>query len=154
MEVDTLTSPPNWASIASDINTWLGQLWAACATASDTLTDITVTDENYPGSTHGQGVHAVGIPGARPLTDSSLSVALCAVGSFKTAVARRYARGHMFFPPAMVSGAAGSNGTWSQTNPYWTACQAFLSSYAAGHTVGSTSYVAEIFSRTKVAEAA
>lgn len=147
-EVDTLASPPNWASIAQDVNTWLTTQWTACLSDKYFFDNITVTDENYQGSTFGQGVRVIGVNGSRVTADQGLSKALCAVGSFKTALAKRYARGHMFFPPAQTTAAAAAGGVWNSSNAYQTANQAFLTRFAAGFTAGSTGYVPEIFSRT------
>ena len=149
-EVDTLTSPPNWQSIAADISAWLAAPWRAMIATLDTLLQIVVTDENYPGSTHGQGVAQVNTVGTRTVADTNLSPAICEVLSFKTAVAKRYGRGHMFCPPAW-STATLSGGFFATGNAYHTNNQAFAATLAAGHTAGSTSYVPEVFSRTLVA---
>lgn len=150
-EVDTLTSPPNWNSIAADVGTWLAQEWFNLLSQHKIFDQIVVTDENYPGSTHGQGVHTAGSSGARIVPDQELDAALCEVVSLKTAVAKRYARGHVFLPPAETVTALGGIGLWSQTNAYWLAAQAFAAKFLAGFTAGSTSYTPEVFSRHLVA---
>lgn len=146
-EVDTLTSPPNWASVATDVNTWLGTEWHNVLATDDTYDQVVVTDEKYPGSTFGQGVHTVGLIGARSLGDRTLSPAICGVGSWKTAVAKRYARGHSFFPPAYAGSSLTTGGSWNLSGPYWAAMLAFGAKYIAGFTVGSTSYIPEVFSK-------
>ena len=147
VECDVLTSPPNWQSIAGDINTWLGTLWRNTLTTSDNFNSLIVSDENYQGSTHGQGIINVALPGTRTPVDTKLDAALCAVASFKTATVRRYARGHTFMPPARDSGVCSAGGGIDQTSAYFIACRNWADAYAAGHTAGSTSYVPIIFSR-------
>lgn len=146
-EVDTLSSPPNWDSIANDIGVWLGTLYTSILTTHERLVQIVVSDENYPGSTHGQGVSVSGVTGARTVADQGLSPGLCAVASWKTSVAKRYARGRTFMPPALGTATCDPAGTWLTTNAYFTACQALVTALVAGHAAGSTSYVFEIFSK-------
>src|SRR5215472_9317763 len=43
VEVDTLSSPPNWGSIAGDINTWLGTQWRNILTTHDVFDSIVAT---------------------------------------------------------------------------------------------------------------
>lgn len=150
-EVDTLTSPPNWGSIASDISTWLAAPWRAILSTADTFNQIVVTDENYPGSTHGQGVASVASAGLRTLSDTSFSPGICGMLSYKTATAKRYARGHTFMPPAYSSAAGSAGGGWAGANTYTSAIVTFLQTLAPGHTAGSTSYIPEVFSRTRAA---
>jgi hypothetical protein len=154
IEVDTLTSPPNWSSIASDIYAWLGVLWNAQLASEDTFDQVVVTDADYPGSTFGQGVVLVGTAGGRVPTDGKLNRALCGVVSWKTATAKRYARGHTFFAPTQSSTELTSTGQMSTSGPYMTAVQAFANAYQGGHTVSSTGYTPEIFSRTRVKQGA
>lgn len=151
VEVDTLSSPPNWTSIAGDIYTWLGQLWLNGLATEDQFVQLVVTDENYPGSTFGQGVHVVGLPGTRAPTDGRLNRAICAVVSWKTATAKRYARGHTFMWPVQSSTECSANGQLNSTGAYASALGAFASAYVAGHTAGSTSYTPIIYSRTRQA---
>lgn len=154
VEVDTLTSPPNWGSIAADVHTWLGTPWNNILTTNETFDQVVVTDENYPGSTHGQGVSTVATQGARTLNDNHIDPAMCLVVSWKTAVAKRYARGHNFLPPATDGSAITGGGIFLSTSPYYVACNGFTLTFAGGHTAGSTSYVPEVFSRHQVALAA
>lgn len=147
VEVDTLASPPNWGSIATDVDAWLSQHWQNMLSTADRYDQCVVTDENYPGSTHGQGVHVSGVDGTRTLTDTSLRPAVCGVVSWKTAVAKRYARGHNFLPPAYSSQSSAANGGWQGANAYYTSMIDFCSTFAGGHTAGSTSYVPEVFSK-------
>lgn len=151
LEVDTLTSPPDWATIAGDVYTWLGTLWNNVLSTTTTFDQIVVTDENYPGSTHGQGVHVVNTVGARTIGDDKLDPAICAVGSLKTAVVKRYARGHIFLPPALNSAALAATGIFNGADAYWSSCVAFVNAFVGGHTAGSTSYAPEVFSRHQVA---
>jgi hypothetical protein len=153
VEVDTLTSPPNWQTIADDIQTWLGATYGGMIPTNYTWNQLVVTDENYPGSTHGQGVHVTTQQGGRPFGDNKVDPAMCAVGTFKTAVAKRYARGHIFFPPVLDSAQLGGSYTFATAGTYWTGINAFLNAFEAGHTAGSTSYVPEVFSPTEVREA-
>lgn len=146
-EVDTLSSPPDWSSIAVDVDAWLSQTWQNMLTTNDRYLQVVVTDENYPGSTHGQGVHVSGVAGSRAPSDTSLAPAICAVISWKTKVAKRYARGHTFAPPAYSSASSQTGGHWNTANAYWGAVVAFGSKYAGGFTAGSTSYVPEVFSK-------
>lgn len=150
-EVDTLTDPPNWATVAVDVDAWLSQVWLNVLSVADRYNQVVVTDENYPGSTHGQGVHVSGSPGTRTLSDTSLDPALCQVLSWKTAVAKRYARGHNFMPPAYSSATSTTGGTWNGANAYFGACGAFGNKYLAGSVAGSTSYIPEVFSKHLVA---
>jgi len=149
VEVDTLSSPPNWGSIAGDINTWLGTQWRNILTTHDVFDSIVVTDEDYPGSTLGQGVVSLAAVGTRTTSDTDLSPGLCAIGTFKSSVAKRYARGHVFFPPAYNSGEMIAGGLWSFTSSYTIACAAWHDQYRAGHTSGSSGYVPIIYSRTR-----
>lgn len=150
-EVDTLTSPPNWNSIATDVGAWLQTPWLNLLTQNCTFDQIVVTDENYPGTTSGQGVHVVGLGGNRTFADDALDRAQCGLLSFKTAVAKRYARGHMFLPPIFESGAISNEGTLTNASAYKTTATTFFQAIGAGHTSGSTSYTPEVFSRTRVA---
>ena len=150
MEVDTLTSPPDWTSIASDIYAWLGLLYNGVLSTFDSLTSIVVTDENYPGSTHGQGEHAAGTTGGRTLIDSKLNPAVCGLVQFDTATHKRYARGHMFAPPLYDSAGLQNFGSLAIGSPYHIALQNFVDALKTGHTAGSTGYVPEIFSRHQV----
>ena len=146
-EVDTLTSPPNWTSVAGDINSWLSATYGGLLSVNDHFDQIVVTDENYPGSTHGQGVVSENRAGGRPVTDTLLNPGLCMVASWTTAVAKRYGRGHSFLPPIYSSNSLQSGGNVSGTSAYWNAAIAFTNAYKAGFTAGSTSYVPEVFSR-------
>lgn len=147
VEVAVLTSPPNWNSVATDIYAWLGNLWANILPTFYTFDELVVTDENYPGSTFGQGIHVVGTPGTRTLSDTKLDPAMCAVASWKTAVAKRYARGHTFFAPCLTSTDTATSGLFTVAGGYMTACKAFADAYTAGHVVGSTDYAPAIFSK-------
>jgi hypothetical protein len=111
---------------------------------------VVVTDENYPGSTHGQGVSTPNLTGTRTTTDTKLDPAMCAVISWKTGVAKRYARGHTFAPPILDSSATSTGGLILNTSAYYLAVQAFRSKFAAGNVAGSSSYVPEIFSKHEV----
>lgn len=154
LEVDTLTSPPNWQSIADDIGAWLAVPYQNLLSQADQFDQIVVTDENYPGSTFGQGVHPVALNGTRTTGDGKLGRGLCALVSLKTAVAKRYARGHMFAPPAWDSTSLSAGGTIALSSAYHVTLEAFRAAWAAGHTAGSTSYVPIVFSRTRVQQAA
>jgi hypothetical protein len=149
LEVDTLSSPVNWASVANDIYTWLGTLWNNVLEAGDHFDQVVVTDENYAGSSFGQGVHNAGTAGARVANNHNVAPAACMVAGWRTATAKRYARGHIFFPPAYDASILGAGGTFTAASAYVVACNAFATSYAAGHTSGSTSYVPIVFSRTR-----
>lgn len=148
-EVDTLSSPPDWNSVATDVNTWLGTLYKAILPNEDTFHDITVTDEDYPGSTLGQGVKSVELVGARAPSDGKLDRSLCAVLKWKTQTTKRYARGHMFAPPIQSSADCSATGGINSAGTYGLACAAFANAYVAGSTAGSTSYIPEIFSKTR-----
>jgi hypothetical protein len=148
-EVDTLTSPPDWNSIATDVYNWLGQAWLNMLSELDTFHQVVVTDENYPGSTFGQGVHQVNAGGTRFPQNTSLDPAVCGLMQWKTNTAKRYARGHTFAPPIYDSTDLTSFGSLTAGSAYYTAMVAFTSAYGPGHTAGSTSYIAEIFSRTQ-----
>jgi hypothetical protein len=151
LEVDTLADPPNWPSVATDVATWLGTDYLAMLPTSFVWHNLTVTAEDYPGSLFGQGIVSSEVPGNRTVADNRLDPAVCAVISWKTAVAKRYARGHMFCPPAITEGALGDDATWAPANPYFPACTAFANLFASGHSVASTSYAPIVFSRTRVA---
>ena len=148
LEVAVLTDPPNWSDIARDVHTWLGQAWRNILADSFTFQEVTVTDENYPGSTHGQGVAVDGLPGTRTAANSSLDGAMCGLISFKTAVAKRYGRGHLFMAPAWDSTQATNGHVWNTGGTYYSTMTAFKDSLMAGHTAGSTDYAPIIFSRT------
>ena len=150
VECDVLSSPPNWANIAADMQSWLAVLWNNILTTAYSFDSITVTDENYPGSTHGQGVVTPATTGARVPNDTKLDPALCQVGSWKTAVAKRYARGHIFFPPAIDTSTVVTGGSFSASQAYYQANAAFMNSFKAGHVSGSTSYVPIVFSKHQV----
>lgn len=150
VECDVLASPPNWANIAADMKTWLATKWNNILVPAFTFQDITVTDENYPGSTHGQGVANVNTVGARVPNDSKLDPAMCQVGSWKTAVAKRYARGHIFFPPAVDTTSIATGGIFNSGQAYYIANAAFMTSFQAGFVAGSTSYVPIVFSKHQV----
>jgi hypothetical protein len=149
LEVDTLTDPPNYASVASDIDTWLTTLYKAVCTTSTTVVDLTVTEEDYPGATPGQAIHSINGAGTRTAADSFEPYGLTQVVTLQTATPKRYARGRMFMPPPLGSAALTSNGIWLNTNAYWTATTAFMNALLAGHTAGSTSYAPIVFSRTR-----
>jgi hypothetical protein len=153
VECDTLTSPPNWSSIATDMSAWLTSGWNNILSTTCTFDRILVVEENYPGSTHGGSEHTLGVGGSRTAGDGKLDLAACGLASWTTATRKRYARGHAFLPPIMDSTALASNGTINPTSPYAVAANAFINAYTAGHTSGSTSYTPEIFSRTQVAKA-
>jgi hypothetical protein len=150
VECDILASPPNWTSVANDMDTWLGQKWLNILTTADTFDDITVTDENYPGSTHGQGIKSKAIVGTRVPLDEKLDAAVCDLASFKTAVAKRYGRGHCFMPPAYGSNTIASTSGWNQADPYRGMINTWDVAYAGGFVAGSSSYIPIIFSRHKV----
>lgn len=150
LEVDTLSSPPNWTSVATDVDTWLTTLYRAMCGTNMTIQDLTVTDETYPGSTLGQGLHNIALAGTRTVADSDLGFGLCQVVSLKSAVTKRYARGRMFLPPAQASATAAGSGLWATGNAYWTAATAFFNALLAGHTAGSTTYSPIIFSKSQL----
>lgn len=149
-EIDTLSDPPNWSSVATDIGTRFATLWRAILYAGTTCQDVTVTAETYPGSDLGQGVYNVNGAGTRTIADSGLSTALCAVTTWKSATTKRYARGRTFWPPAMATNQATSGGTWNAAQSMMTAIDAFATSYLATWTVGSTTYSPIVFSRSRV----
>lgn len=154
LEVDTLTDPPDYQGIATDVNTWLGTAYNNVLSGQFRFTDITVTEETFPGAIPGQGVHTTGTLGARSAPDTDLSIALCCLVQLRTATPKKYARGHLFMPPAMSVGQTDSGGQWSSIGTYFGACTAFANLLAAGHTGGSTSYTPVVFSRTRVAQGA
>jgi hypothetical protein len=151
VECDVLSSPPNWDTIAADLWAWLGTGYLGILTTADKFHELTVSDENYPGSTFGQGVHTVELAGTRSPGDLHLSPGLCALTQLRTATAKRYARGHFFNPPAYGSVEATANGNWASGSNYIGACGNFAVTFGAGHTAGSTGYVPIVFSRHQVA---
>jgi hypothetical protein len=151
LEVDTLTDPPNYTNVATDINAWIGTEWNAILTTAQTFIDVTVTEETYPASVPGQGIVTRNTIGARAQADDDLSPALCALAQLRTATPKKYARGHLFLPPAMNQGASAPAGTFNVSGPYITAAVAFGLKLQNGTTVGSTSYKTIVFSKTRVA---
>jgi len=147
--VAVLTDPPNWTSVAADIGSWLGPWYLDILSSNHILHDLTVTDEDYEGSTHGQGLFSWEQPGNRVLADHRLDPALCATVSWKTAVAKRYARGHSFMPPAGSETTTAEGGIWNVAGPYITAIASFAQHYNDGHTVSSTDYAPIVYSRTR-----
>lgn len=152
VEADTLTDPPNYGNMATDINSWLGFEYQSVLSSNFILQDLTITEETYPGATPGQGVKTIGTVGLRSAADTNLSVATCALLALRTATPKKYARGHLFLPPAMSSASSASGGQFLTTGPYMTAATTFATKLAAGSTAGSTSYAPIIFSRTRVRE--
>lgn len=141
---------PDWSSVATDAYNWLGTKWINCLSGGDTFDSVVVSDENYPGSTFGQGAHAVGQAGVRVLADTELDSALCQVGSLKTAVAKRYAQGHNFFPPCYTQAALAAGGIFNAGNAYYQANAALLNAFKAGFTAGTTVYTPVVYSRHQV----
>jgi hypothetical protein len=149
VEADVLADPPNWDNVATDMQDWFGQEWLNMLPVGYVLEEIVVTDENYTGSTFGQGVASINLPGVRATSDVLLDPALCAVASWKTNTAKRYARGHTFLPPAISHSELGGTATWSNIGAYWQACLAFSAKYAVAHNAGSTTYVPIVYSHTR-----
>lgn len=153
VEVDTLSDPVNWGTAAGDVSTWLTTLYRAMLPGGFTLHDLTLTAENYVGSDLGQGIASIELAGTFSPSDTKLNSALCAVLSFKTALAKRYARGHIFCPPPLSTTQLQAGGTWDPAGTYLTAVNAFGAAYVAGHTAGSTSYAPIVYSRTRANQA-
>lgn len=152
LEADTLTTPPDYNGIVTDVDAWLTTLYKATVDANTVLHSLTVTEETFPGSIPGQGFKSLEVQGSRSTTDNLCSPALCALLHFATATPKKYSRGRMFMPPVVSSTALGANGSFNQSSSYITAIKAFATAFLAGHTAGSTSYAPVVFSRTRVAQ--
>lgn len=150
VEADVLTSPPNYANIADDIATWLAAKWVLMLPVGYTLLDVTVTEETYPGSTPAQGISVRNSQGARTTPDTDLDVGLCQILQLKSATPKRYARGHIFAPPAISSSEAKAGGVWDPLKPYASAVGGFGQQLTPGFSAGSTTYSPIIFSTTQV----
>lgn len=152
-EVDALSSPVDPVGVAADVYAHLGPKYLPMMYNNEVLHDVTVTTETYPGSVPAQGVKSVEVAGTRSTADQKLPPALCALLSWKTSTPKRYARGHMFCPPATSSASMTTAGLIDSSGVYGTACSAFGTAYITGFTAGSTSYAPIIFSKSQVHKA-
>lgn len=150
-EVDTLSSPPDFNSIANDLATHFLSPYSAVLGSLDHWDDVLVTNETYPGSIIGQGIHLVNVDGARAVSSQALSAGLCCLISRRTGTPRRWGRGRVFCPPAYGGNEVAGGGIWSSSGPYFIACSVLATSLQSGFSAGSTSYVPIIFSRGRAA---
>lgn len=152
VELDAFTSPPDYHQAAVDIDAWLGQAWRNMVSTSYTVDDLTVTSVDIPGQPLGQGLVTYGLPGARTTADEDLSKGLCRVSTLKSAVPKRYARGRIFYPPALALSNASTGGGWSNASNYNATTGAFLTALLAPHNAGNNTYSAAVYSRTQHAQ--
>ena len=148
-EVDTLTSPIDMTGVATDLANHFLTTYTAVLSTFDHWDDVTCTIENYPGAPIGQGIHLVGVDGARASSDNFVSVGLCCLISRRSGTPRRWGRGRTFCPPAYTINSTTTGGTWAPSGAYFVACGVFASSLQTGFTQGSTSYVPIIYSRSR-----
>lgn len=149
VEVDQLAGPFNPTATVNDVDTWLTTLYKAMLYNNTKLHDLTVTLEDYALPDTGQAVKSIEAFGTRTTSDQKLDPAVCALLAWRTAVPKRYARGHTFAPPAISSTTISSLTNLATSGNYWDALQAFGTAYVAGHTSGSTSYKPIIYSRSQ-----
>lgn len=149
-ECDTLSSPADYAGLATDIAAHMGTPLTNILVNTSSLLDCTVTNETYPGAPVGQGVHTINAPGARVPNDTKLDPNMCALLSWHTATPKRYARGHTFCAPTIDSSDLTGNGLMLTTTAYGQAVIALSTAYTTPFSAGSTSYTPVIFSRAQV----
>lgn len=154
MQVDWFGEPIDYSTAASEINAHLGSEYHGLIPTSWTLHDLTVTEETYPGANPAQAILPLEVTGLRSTPDTYLSPGLCPLLRLSTAVPKRYARGHMFMPPAISSNTVGSNGVWStNAGSYAFLVDAFAAKLQQSFTGSSGSdYGSIVFSRTRVAQ--
>ncbi len=148
--VAVLTDPPNWTNIATDLDTKFTTLYRAIVASNCVVHDLTVTDEDYPGSTLGQGFKSIEAAGTRTASDSFLGGAPCMVVALKSTVTKRYARGRMFMPPIVGSSALASDSSFATANAYYTAITAFMNALIAPWSAGSTDYQTIVYSKRQL----
>jgi hypothetical protein len=153
-EVAKLTSPFDAADAANEIDTRLGTEYRAMMVDFATWHDLTVTNVTPGEASPTVHVKTKEVAGTRAGSDGKLDAGLCAVISLNTGIAKRYARGRIFAPPAFVSSAVAEKGTWSTSNAYWTALQAFATKMTSAWTAGDDTFVPIVFSTRRVAQAA
>lgn len=149
LEVATLTDPPNYTTICSDVDTWLTTLYRAILWTGFTLLDLTATEEDYPGAVPGQGIKPINLAGTRTASDALEANGLTQVVTLLTNTPKRYARGRMFMPSPINSTALASGGNFLQSGLYWTGITAFMNALVAGHTAGSTDYTPAVYSKSQ-----
>jgi len=148
-ELDSLTSGVSFQDVATDVSQHLGTEWRNILSTHEIFDDVTCTVEDYSGAVPAQGIVPWNFAGSRVVADQNLSLAICALGSWRTQTPKRYARGHTFFPPSVTSQGLDTLGLFNTSSPYYVACQAFADKYAAQFTVGNSTYTPIVFSRTR-----
>jgi len=148
-EMDTLSSPPDFTSAAGDLANHFLTTYSAVLSTLDHWDDVTVTAEQYTGAPIGQGIHLVGVDGARSITSPVFAPQLCCLISRRTGTPRRWGRGRLFCPPAYDSSAAYGGGTWNPNQAYMISCGTLASTLQTGFSAGSTSYIPIIWSRSR-----
>src|SRR4029453_15132749 len=138
-EVDAFTSGPDYNTIANDIAAHLQSPYLACLASAITLQDVTVTAEDYPGSVPAQGIHSVQLAAPRAPGDFKLDPAICALIHLSTATPKRYARGHIFVPPAYTVTAVSGQAAWNTADPHWNGVTSLANAYPPPFAVADNS---------------
>ena len=143
-----LSSPADPDTWASDIDTRFRTSYKGLLTDSTKLHELTTTCVDGFGDIGVQGSVVIEQYGTRSEASAPLAEALCQVLSLKTATHKRYARGRMFLPPALVSGAIDAGGIWKASDAYWTNATTFAN-LLAGWTHGDITYAPVVYSRRR-----
>lgn len=126
-------------AVRDGLHTALTTKYRAVVASIDTVQSLVVRQEVNPtsGDIPAESVQTIGLAGTRSASDQFLAAGLCCLATLDSNAAVRGGKGRMFMPPAYVSSAAASNGTWLSTNAYMTTIKTFLDELISSHHIGA-----------------
>jgi len=149
-EVDWLIDPIDYGKVAKDVHDQFAGPYVSLLSSLDTWDQVVARQWEVPGVAPGEGSFPVATLGARAVAQQDLAPACCALISLKTATPKRYARGHVFAPPAYTTAVTAPPSRWNPTGPYFTKVVDVASAYQLGFSTGNAAYKPIVFSYTRL----
>ncbi len=120
-------------NLATDIDTYFTTTYRAMLTSLATM--VAIRTYSVPDPTtkepYLEYVLQKNLAGTGAFTQSGPDSA-CAVAALQTSVAAKYARGHLFLPPQLLSTMDNNGRNWNQSSGSWAAWLAFVAKMATG----------------------
>lgn len=124
---------PTMLALATDIKAWFDTTYRAMMTTADTWQSIKVSQVIFPTGSGPYGEQLLVVNEAGTVSSSkSCPESVCGLISLKTNVAKKYARGHLFLPPAWDKADLGAPRVWGTGAVYKTNGIALAAKFAAG----------------------
>lgn len=120
-------------ALLADIDTWFLSTYEATLTTADTFVGWTCSQIVFPANAgpYDEITLPKNVAGAIS-AGRNCPESLCAVISFKSIIAKRYARGHIFAPPLQDKADLSTPRVFGTGTPYMTRINALAAKYAAG----------------------